>query len=115
MASDFDFKLDLSGRHCPWVVIPCKAAMNRLRAGQVLYLVSTDRDSLRVVPMLTRALGNTLLKFSEEEDRFIFWIRKEHSSPRNYGARVKPEIRFAAGDGGWFASGALPQATLADA
>jgi TusA-related sulfurtransferase len=69
-------ELDARGLLCPMPIVKTAKAMKELGPGQVLKLIATDRGSLADVPAWADGTGNELLERHEEDDTFVFFIRK---------------------------------------
>ena len=68
--------LDASGLACPMPIVKTSQAIKELETGDVLKLISTDRGSCTDVPAWTESTGHELLEQTEEDDAFVFFIRK---------------------------------------
>lgn len=69
--------LDCSGLACPMPVLKTKKAMDQLKKGDVLLMISTDPGSKPDMEAWTKKTGQTLLHYEKEDTRFCFWICKE--------------------------------------
>ena len=72
--------LDCSGLLCPLPVYRAGLALDRLRPGDVLELVTTDPGSLEDIPALARQRGDTLLSFEDRGISQIFYLAKGGAS-----------------------------------
>lgn len=68
--------LDASGLACPMPIVKTRMAIDEIGSGEVLKLISTDRGSCTDVPAWTSITGHELLEQTEEDDSFIFLIKK---------------------------------------
>jgi tRNA 2-thiouridine synthesizing protein A len=68
--------LDCSGLLCPLPVYKAALALNQLKTGDLLRLVTTDPGALRDVPAMARQRGDTLLSVEETEGRQVFHLKK---------------------------------------
>ena len=68
--------LDTSGLLCPLPVYKAGLVLNRLQAGEVLHLITTDPGALEDIPALARQRGDTLLGAEDQQSRQLFWIEK---------------------------------------
>jgi tRNA 2-thiouridine synthesizing protein A len=68
--------LDASGLACPMPIVKTRLAIDELRSGDVLKLISTDRGSCTDVPAWTSGTGHELLEQTEQNGSFTFLIRK---------------------------------------
>ncbi|NOZ58846.1 MAG: sulfurtransferase TusA family protein [Euryarchaeota archaeon] len=71
-----DVVLDVSGEVCPKPVLRARAALRRMRPGEVLMVIATDKASRTDIPACVRRTGNELLEVREEESRIVYLIRK---------------------------------------
>lgn len=76
MKPSFHRKLDVSGLHCPQPVINCRAALAALQAGEVLYLLATDKGVEREIQGLVGRDAHVLEAHWEAEGLRHFLIRK---------------------------------------
>jgi tRNA 2-thiouridine synthesizing protein A len=68
--------LDCSGLACPMPIIKTKKAVDALKAGDVLQLISTDPGSVSDVQAWTARTGHQLLGHETTGGKFVFLIRK---------------------------------------
>jgi len=68
--------LDARGLACPMPIVKTAKAMKELEPGQILKVIATDRGSLADVPAWADSTGNELLERHEEDDTFVFLLRK---------------------------------------
>jgi TusA-related sulfurtransferase len=68
--------LDARGLSCPMPIIKMAKAVRSLAPGQVLKLVTTDPGSIADVPAWCQSTSNELLERREEDDAFVFLVRK---------------------------------------
>lgn len=73
---DITQTLDASGLACPMPIVKTRQAMDGLKTGDVLEVISTDRGSCTDLPAWTEAMGHTLKEQREEDGRFVFLIEK---------------------------------------
>ena len=73
----FDKELDAKGLSCPLPILKTKKALNDLRSGQVLKVLATDPGSIKDMQAFSRQTGNTLLSSTEEDNAFVFLMRKK--------------------------------------
>ncbi len=71
-----DKVLDTSGQNCPMPIIKSKKVLKELEIGQTMKLISTDPGAVADIQSLCNALKQALEKTIEEDDKFIFIIRK---------------------------------------
>ena len=71
-----DETLDTSGLLCPLPVYKAGLVLNRLEAGKVLHLITTDPGSLEDIPALARQRGDQLLGLENRGATQLFWLKK---------------------------------------
>lgn len=76
LAIDVTETLDCSGLLCPLPVYKAGIVLNRLQAGDVLHVITTDPGALADIPALARQRGDTLLASEPGESNHRFWLRK---------------------------------------
>jgi TusA-related sulfurtransferase len=74
---EFDQELDTRGLLCPIPILKTKVAMDKLRTGQVLKVVSTDPGSVRDMEAFARQTRNPLLHSRVDGKDHIYFLRKE--------------------------------------
>jgi TusA-related sulfurtransferase len=72
-----DVVVDTRGLICPMPVLKAKKAIDILKQGQVLNLISTDAATSSDIPLLVERLGLELLEASESYGIIEFYIRKK--------------------------------------
>lgn len=68
--------LDCTGLLCPLPVYQAGMVLQRLVAGDVLKLVTTDPGALEDIPALARQRGDTLLASVQDDNTQAFWLKK---------------------------------------
>ena len=71
-----DQVLDCSGLACPMPILKTKKAVDALKIGQVLKMISTDQGSLPDVTAWSQKTGQELLSHEESGGTFTFYIKK---------------------------------------
>jgi tRNA 2-thiouridine synthesizing protein A len=71
-----DELVDARNLMCPMPVMAATKAMRRLRPGQVLKILATDRGSLSDIPAWADANGDELLDSAEDGREYVFYVRK---------------------------------------
>lgn len=71
-----DRTLDCSGLNCPLPIIETSKVIKQLDVGQVLKVISTDSGSLPDMIAWSRQTGHELLYSTQEDGKFIFFIRR---------------------------------------
>ena len=73
---EYDQLLDVSGLNCPLPVLKAKAALARMSDGEILKVIVTHPDSQQEFSTLCRLPNLDLLESVEEDDSFIYRIKK---------------------------------------
>jgi len=73
---DADTTLDCKGLNCPMPVLKAKKAIESLEPGKILKIVTTDKGSLNDMPAFAKRTGNELLEIKEEDNTFVFFMKK---------------------------------------
>ncbi|MFD1205126.1 MULTISPECIES: sulfurtransferase TusA family protein [Sporosarcina] len=68
--------LDAKGLACPMPVVRARKAMKDLEAGEILEIHATDKGSVADMAAWSKSGGHKLLKQTEENGVFLFWIQK---------------------------------------
>jgi tRNA 2-thiouridine synthesizing protein A len=68
--------LDASDLACPMPIIKTKKALDGMKVGEILKMISTDPGSVSDMKAWTAKTGQELLGYEESGDRYIFFIRK---------------------------------------
>lgn len=68
--------LDACGLYCPEPVMMLHQAVRDMQNGDVLELIATDPSTTRDVPKFCHFLGHELLKETQQDDRYFYYIRK---------------------------------------
>ncbi len=71
-----DEKLDTCGLNCPLPLLKAKQALNSMTSGLVLEVISTDPGSVRDFEVFSNQSGHALLKSSEDDGVYCYWLRK---------------------------------------
>jgi tRNA 2-thiouridine synthesizing protein A len=71
-----DQVLDASGLNCPMPILKTKKALNKMSAGQVLEVISTDAGSVKDIEAFCNQTGNILVAMSEVEGKYLFTIER---------------------------------------
>lgn len=71
-----DLRLDCKGLACPLPVIKTKQTIDKMTVGQILEMVATDPGSIPDMQAWSRKTGHELLEAKQEENLYIFYIRK---------------------------------------
>jgi len=76
MPTNADQVLDCSGLACPMPILKTKKAVDALKVGQILKMISTDAGSVPDVNAWSKKTGHELLSHEENAGTFTFYIRK---------------------------------------
>lgn len=71
-----DQVLDCTGMLCPMPIVKTKKAIDGLQPGQILKMIATDAGSPPDIAAWSRQTGNELLLSTEENKKFIFFLKK---------------------------------------
>ena len=70
--------VDCSGKVCPIPVIETAKAIKQIEVGQIMKTISTDHGSPPDMRAWSRNTKHELLDSDQEDDKFIFYIRRTH-------------------------------------
>mgnify|MGYP000882232511 CR=1 FL=1 len=71
-----DLEIDASGLACPLPILRAKKALAQLQSGQVLKVVTTDRNAVRDFQAFCKQTGNALLAQQESDGRAVHFLRR---------------------------------------
>lgn len=74
-----DYVIDTKGLNCPMPVLKTKKAIDSLKVGEVLEVMTTDPGARVDIPALVKRLGQELVGSKEEKGVTSFFIRKTRS------------------------------------
>jgi tRNA 2-thiouridine synthesizing protein A len=72
----YDVILDARGLICPMPVLKAKKALRDVPGDGVLKVMATDPGSVADMKSFCEMTGNTLVSSDQEEDVFIYFIKK---------------------------------------
>lgn len=72
-----DQVLDCSGMLCPMPVVKATKAIKTMESGQILKMIATDPGAPPDMEAWSRQTGNELLLSTQENGKFIFFLRKK--------------------------------------
>lgn len=75
-APPFDQEVDASGLTCPLPILRAKKALAQMESGQVLRVVTTDRNAIRDFQAFSRQTGNVLVAQHEADGRGVHFLRR---------------------------------------
>jgi len=73
---EYDQLLDVSGFACPMPLLKMKQSLNAMSVGGVLYVITTDKASLRDFAVFLKQAGHMLVEQHEVDKQYHFWIKK---------------------------------------
>ena len=76
MAIKEDRILDAKGLNCPLPILKTKVLLNKMQAGEILYVEATDPHSVIDFEAYCARTEHELLNIEEEEKLFKFYIRR---------------------------------------
>ena len=76
MRGTVSMTLDLRGQSVPLLVARTAVAMAGLRSGELIEVLTTDPDSVRDLPVWSRATGNRLVEQTAGAGWYRFIVRK---------------------------------------
>ena len=68
--------LDAKGLNCPLPILKTKVLLNKMQAGEILYVEATDPHSVIDFEAYCARTDHELLNIEEEEKLFKFYIRR---------------------------------------
>ena len=75
-APKHDRELDVRGLNCPLPALRARSALARMKSGEVLRVVATDRGAPRDFELFARNTGHRLVARSSSRREFVFYLRK---------------------------------------
>ena len=75
-APAFEHEIDASGLSCPLPILRAKKALAQMASGEVLRVVTTDRNAIRDFQAFARQTGNVLVAQEEAEGRGVHYLRR---------------------------------------
>lgn len=73
---EFDLELDARKLSCPLPILRTKKSLAQMTSGQMLRVLATDPGSPADFAVFCRQTGNELLSSIEQDDEFVFLIRR---------------------------------------
>ena len=73
---EFQKEVDARGLNCPLPILRAKKALAEMESGQVLRVMATDPGAQRDFTAFAKQTGNELLDSREENDVFVFLMRR---------------------------------------
>lgn len=75
-APAFEHEVDASGLTCPLPILRAKKALAQMESGQVLRVITTDRNAIRDFQAFARQTGNVLVAQQETDGRGMHFLRR---------------------------------------
>lgn len=75
-----DQVLDCRGQLCPMPVVRVGREMSRLKPGQVLKVLATDKGAVVDVPAWAGDTGNVFLQWHQEDDHLVLYVQRGHDT-----------------------------------
>lgn len=72
--------LDTQGLYCPEPVMMLHGVVRKMAPGEIVKIIATDPSTERDIPKFCNFLGHPLLKQTQEEGLFIYWVQKKKAS-----------------------------------
>lgn len=72
--------INLSGQRCPNLVIGIIRALAGMENGRILKIIATDSNAPSNIAAWSRQSEHQLIDMYEEDDKFIFYLRKNSLS-----------------------------------
>ncbi|WP_291386975.1 MULTISPECIES: sulfurtransferase TusA family protein [Achromobacter] len=72
----FDQDVDASGLTCPLPILRAKKALATMESGQVVRVITTDRNAIRDFQAFARQTGNALVAQQEADGRCVHFLRR---------------------------------------
>lgn len=69
--------LDLSGEVCPVPLVKARRAMDKMKVGEILEIITTNESSKGNIVMAAKELGMEVVKVREDDGRWHIIIRKK--------------------------------------
>lgn len=71
-----DQTLDAKGLNCPLPILKTKVLLNKMQAGEILYVEATDPHSVIDFEAYCARTNHNLLQIEEESNLFKFYIQR---------------------------------------
>ena len=72
---EYTEKFDATGLSCPIPILRCKRVLGRMKDGDILYVISTDPDSVRDFEAFCRRSSHELVSSSESDGKYHYYVR----------------------------------------
>lgn len=68
--------LDVCGNGCPSYVIRCRVALEKLKIGEAVRIIASERACMSVIPSLAKRIGCEISEQGKGKDGFLFRVSK---------------------------------------
>ncbi len=75
-APSCEHEVDASGLTCPLPILRAKKALAQMASGEVLRVITTDRNAIRDFQAFARQTGNVLVAQQEVDGRGVHFLRR---------------------------------------
>lgn len=75
--ADFDEELDVTGERCPVPVFKAQKALNPMKSGEVLHVITDDPESMQNMASFIKINPQYQLLESRQEGRAFFYLIKK--------------------------------------
>ena len=75
-APSFEHEVDASGLTCPLPILRAKKALAQMASGEVLRVITTDRNAIRDFQAFARQTGNVLVAQQEVDGHGVHFLRR---------------------------------------
>lgn len=75
-APAFDLEVDANGLACPLPILRAKKALAQLQSGQILKVLTTDRNAIKDFQAFARQTGNALVLQQENSGQGTHYLRR---------------------------------------
>ncbi len=72
----FDQEIDARGLSCPLPVLNTKASVEKLKPGEIVKILTSDKSSPDFFESMVRQTGLELLSWHQNDRDFLFFLRK---------------------------------------
>lgn len=72
----FDNELDVCGLDCPLPILKTKKALANMTSGQILRVITTDKESIHDFQIFSKHTGNNLVSYIQKKNLNVFYIQR---------------------------------------
>ncbi|MFM9835529.1 MAG: sulfurtransferase TusA family protein [Methylophilaceae bacterium] len=73
---EFTKEIDARNLKCPLPILRCKKGLAEIQENEILKIVATDPGSIKDIEAFCKQTGHALARRDENNDEFIFYIKK---------------------------------------